>query len=391
VQTFHRFWTRLFVALPLALLCVIACSSPSASPGVDAGLAQMDAGNHDAGADGGNAPGDAGVDGGSTASDAGADAGLFALGPGSPIDFVQFDADPAAIATGDFNGDGKIDMAVPGLTNQLVILLGNGDGTFSNAAGSPIYLPAAPFTVLPFAVTAGDYNGDGTLDLAVACGDGTVRVFFGDGKGGFNSAPESPIQFGFMLNALAQGDFNGDGLIDLAVLGVGNGTVTVLFGNGNGFSSDAGDSYTVGPTGGGTTLALMIEPNTSGNGGPSAVATGDFNSDGNLDLAVANADDSMVRILLGDGTGHFSMASGSPFSVGISPTSLASADFDGDGELDLVATNSMDATLSVLRGNGNGAFSAFPGSPISVAATRWATSMVTETMTWLSRASRTAR
>ena len=96
---------------------------------------------------------------------------------------------------------------------------------------------------------------------------------------------------------------------------------------------------------------------------PEAVRIGDFNSDGLLDLAVANAKDNTISILLGNGDGTFT-ASGSPVPVGAFPFFLAVADFNGDGTADIAVSNENDSTVSILLGNGDGTFTQASGSPI---------------------------
>jgi len=81
---------------------------------------------------------------------------------------------------------------------------------------------------------------------------------------------------------------------------------------------------------------------------PDAIVAGDFNNDGNLDLAVANYGDNSVTLLLGNGDGTFTPSSGSPYAVGGGPSAITAADFNGDGKLDLAVVNSMDNAVSIL-------------------------------------------
>jgi len=240
---------------------------------------------------------------------------------------------PEAAVVGDFNGDGKLDLAVANQdSNSVSILLGNGNGTFK---------PGGDFGVgaYPVAVAVGDFNGDGKLDLAVtSIQDNTVNIRLGNGDGTFKQ--QIRVNVGGYPISVAVGDFNGDGKLDLAVANETDNTVGILLGNGNG----------------------MFKPQATFATGnyPKSVVVGDFNGDGKLDLAVANQNDNTVSILLGNGDEMFKtqIASG----AGNAPRSLAVGDFNNDGKLDVAAVNSN--AMSILLGNGDGLFQ----PPSSIAA-----------------------
>jgi hypothetical protein len=225
---------------------------------------------------------------------------------------------PQSIAVGDFNGDGKQDLAVANSESANVsILLGNGDGTFSPA-------PNVSVGVSPFSVAVGDFNGDGHQDLAVANLTGTVSILLGDGAGHFSAATN--FDAGSVPESVAVGDFNGDGKQDLVVANFDSNSVSILLGDGGGnFSA---------PT------------NFGAGTSPFSVAVGDFNGDGRQDLAVANYGSNNVSILSGDGTGNFSAATN--FGAGINPLSVAVGDFNGDGKQDLAAVNLNSSNVSTL-------------------------------------------
>ncbi len=248
--------------------------------------------------------------------------GGFSPAAGSP---VSVGAGPNSVAVADFNGDHIPDLAVANYNdNTLSVLLGNGSGGFSAAAGSPLTVGRNPFSV-----AVGDFNGDHIPDLAVAnYSDNTVSVLLGTGSGGFSPSADSPFPSGGFLTSVAVGDFNGDHKLDLVTADGANGSVSVLLGDGSGGLSPA-SSFAVGR-------------------GASSVAVGDLNGDHRLDLAVANSNDNTMSLLFGDGSGFFSRAPGSPFPVGHAPSFVALGDFNGDGTPDLAVANRDDNTVSVL-------------------------------------------
>jgi len=244
---------------------------------------------------------------------------------------------PDSISTGDFNGDGIVDLAVSSVDDiKVTILLGNGDGTFSAS-------PTLNTVSTPQSVATGDFNNDGIQDLAVVNAT-SVLIFLGNGDGTFALAPSSPSA-GSFATTVAVGDFNRDGTADLAVTnGTNSGTVTILLGNGDG-TFRAG----FGP--------LATGSNTTG------ITIADFNGDGLLDLAACSYSNSGVNILLGNGDGTFQPAV-SYSMPGLDVRSVAAADFNGDGIVDLAIGMSWYGPPLVLLGKGDGTF----GKPIATTA-----------------------
>jgi len=242
---------------------------------------------------------------------------------------------PDSIAVGDFNGDDKQDLAVANYSSNIVtILLGNGDGTFT-AASSPATGNH------PSSVAVEDFNGDDKQDLAVAnYSSNTVTILLGNGDGTFTAASVSPVT-GNLPQSLVVEDFNGDGTQDLAVANNGANSLTILLGNGDG-----------------TFTAASVSPGTGF--APISIAVGDFNDDGIPDLAVANGDNS-ITIQLGSGDGTFTLKSAP--TAGNNPHSVAVGDFNGDGKQDLAVSNFDANTATILLGNGDGTFTAAASSP----------------------------
>ena len=240
---------------------------------------------------------------------------------------------PSSLAIADFNGDAKLDLAVTNAgSDNVSVLLGNGAGGFG--------VPKNFFVdANPSAVAVGDFNGDGKVDLVVANADtNNVSVLLGDGAAGFGATTNFLV--GYTPLALVVGDFNGDGAKDIAVANFfydDNGdNVSILLGNGAGRFTRAPELYA------GTN--------------PSSIVAADFNGDGRVDLAVVNTASYDVSIFLGNGTGTF--MDQIVFDVEVSPGSITTGDFNSDGKIDLAVANGGSNNVSVLQGNGAGGFSA---------------------------------
>src|SRR5580704_13774114 len=269
-------------------------------------------------------------------------------------------AGPISIATGTFNSKNNtnVGLAVANQTdNTLSILLGNGDGTFTAAPGSPIKTGNHPTSVLTATLST-----EGQLDLIVANQqDNTVSIFMGNGDGTF-AAPVN-LATGNAPTGLVVADFNNDGKLDLAVTNQTDNSVSVYLGNGDG-TFNKPISYPTGQA-------------------PVYVAAADFNGDNVLDLAVANngagtstlSGDS-VSILLGVGNGTFGATTN--FPAGNGPTSIAIADFAVNGLQDLAVTAQTDNAVALLLGLGNGTFSPPIEIPVDTNPVSLATAVFTD-------------
>jgi hypothetical protein len=241
------------------------------------------------------------------------------------------------IAVGDFNHDGKLDLAETTDTDQglvISVFLGTGGGNFA----PPVYYQTGPAASR---IAVADLNGDGNLDLVTAdecniqnCDNptlGLVSVLLGNGDGTFQPHVDYPT--GLASTSVAVGDFNGDGKPDLAVGNSYGLTVSVLLGNGDG------------------TFRPRIDYGTAED--TSSVAVADFNGDGLDDIIAANGHSS-ISILLANAAGGF--LARADYVAGAAPPSVVAKDFNGDGNMDLAVAVQPDNAISVLLGYGTGAF-----------------------------------
>ncbi len=236
---------------------------------------------------------------------------------------------PASVTVGDFNGDGRGDLAIANpLANNVAILLGGAAGTFGAAS-------TVATGTFPTSLAAGDFNGDGILDLAVTNRTANnVSILQGNGSGGFTAIGTYGAHTGPAF--VVTGDFDRDGRLDLAIANNFSADVSILLGIGNG------------------TFATAV--NYSAGSEPAALAIGDFNGDGKTDLAVTNYSPNTVSVLLGNGNGTFPAAAS--YATAFNPWSVAIGDFNGDGKSDLAVGNYASNSVSILIGNGAGTFAA---------------------------------
>jgi hypothetical protein len=286
----------------------------------------------------------------------------------------------------DVNGDGKLDV-IAGYFDRMMVLLGKGDGSFQSPSFYAFGDGDSADQVSSTAV--GDFNGDGKLDVAVGGGaTNVVSVLLGKGDGTFQSANNLPQQTGYFVSAVAVGDFNGDGKLDLITGNVPSPfptspsgptipMVSVFPGNGDGtFQSPI--NLTSGIYASATPNILVGDVNADGKpdviafstvllgngdgtfGTPSSIPSGcqqlalaDVNGDGKLDLL--GISDNNLTVCLGNGDGTF-MAAATYSLPGSYPSALTVGDFNADGKLDVAVANAESANTSISYGNGDGTF-----------------------------------
>jgi FG-GAP-like repeat/Abnormal spindle-like microcephaly-assoc'd, ASPM-SPD-2-Hydin len=230
----------------------------------------------------------------------------------------------------DFNGDGKLDVAI--VFGTVEILPGNGDGTLR--AGTTLSSPGIGDQVI-----AADFNRDGKLDLASASYDSstastTVFVFIGNGDGTFQDGVKFKSGGNQTPRGLAAGDLNGDGKLDIVVSNTSGNGLYVLLGNGDG---------------------TFQTPLSAGTLDTPSLALADLNGDGKLDIVAAlDVSQGQIAVQLGNGDGTFQPITN--YAAGDTPTAIILGDFNSDGKIDVAAVNYIKNNISLLLGNGDGSF-----------------------------------
>lgn len=236
---------------------------------------------------------------------------------------------PMGIGNGDFNGDGKIDLAVAEMSypdeeppgDTILILNGQGDGTFSYGARSPV-------GILPWVLTVNDFNNDGITDIAsYSAGhykyerSSRISILLGKGDGTFEAEKKREVQWGGVYE-LTSGDFNRDGKVDIACSDFGEQCISIFQGQGDG------------------TLGSEIRYGSLNY--PQGILSLDFNKDDKLDLAVVDSKNRCCYVYPGNGDGTFMGTIAYPFGEGlvyVGARHVASGDFNNDGMPDLAITD----------------------------------------------------
>jgi len=312
--------------------------------------------------------------------------GTFSTGPTTQVTGAQ--AYPTMIS-GDFNGDGKTDLVLWSTnsysTTYVTVMLSNGDGTFGAPQTSTAYDQAnVGGDGVVGSLVANDFNGDGKLDLAVVndyVSPGGVTILLGNGDGTF-AAPKTTLALSGDLGVIAAGDFNGDGIPDLVVTNYSQfgGSPTIFLGKGDGTFTAANASLTldyfptsvlVGDFNGdgvldlafsdlnGVEIALGQGDGTFKETAASPIAVpselysliaGDFNHDGKLDIAGVDNYNDRIDLLIGAGDGTFTVTATTPAvsQDWLGPFAIVAADFNEDGVPDLAMLTKNVDTATIL-------------------------------------------
>jgi streptogramin lyase len=235
------------------------------------------------------------------------------------------------VAVGDFNQDTNLDMvATLNGVKGIYLFLGNGDGTFSNATKFSTVSTA-------YFVAVADLNNDTRLDIVVTTNTtDNVRVMLGKGDGTFSG--QITYSTYSVSYSVAVGDFNNDNRLDIVVANYGANDIGILLGNGDG------------------TFSNQTLFSTGSNSNPISVASGDFNRDGRLDIVVANFGTNNIGVFIGNGDGTFLNQITYPTGSGSTPNCVTVSDVNTDGRLDIIVANSGGNTAGILLGNGDATF-----------------------------------
>ena len=314
---------------------------------------------------------------------------FMGYGNGTFIHYITYstgdNSSPAYVLVDDLNNDNISDIVVANFDSYNIgLFFGYGNGTYTDMTP----LSARPNSA-PYSVATGHLNNDTWIDIAVAHSEKSVGIFFGYGNGSFSSEKTYSTGFQSDLYAITIADLNNDTKLDIVIADFGhdNGNIGIFYGYGDGtfavyktystgykseplafvvydFNNDTRLDLAIGyqtKDSVGIMLQYKTEPfatpsrfSTGNDSHPMSVATGDFNSDGKLDIAVANFGGKNVGILLGNGKGKFVTQKTYSSGENSRPISIAVGDFNSDNHLDIVVVDSETNNIVIFRGDGNG-------------------------------------
>jgi hypothetical protein len=258
--------------------------------------------------------------------------GSFGAATSFPTNDANTSAFPGRLAAVDVDQDGDLDIATwirrSSQPDSIVILENDGNGDLEPPRA---YLAGES----PRGIAAADFDGDGDQDLVTTVGS-SIFVHKNDGTGDFPSivVGESPA-------GITSADFNGDGDLDLITVNRDSDDISLLLNDGTGGFADP--------------IAFLVAGTGAGRA-PSEAVAADLDSDGDMDIATANVDSDNVSVLLNDGMGGFGVSAAVNYFMAEQPSDITVADFDGDGDLDLATSSGSDDIISVRLNDGTGYF-----------------------------------
>ncbi|CAF0890611.1 unnamed protein product [Adineta steineri] len=243
---------------------------------------------------------------------------------------------PLSLAIGDFDNDTQLDIAVANYDNKSVgIFFGYGNGYFTDQ----VIFFSVTYNFNPYSIAAGDFNGDNRLDIAVVNNDyNYVDIVLTYRNYTFLSQNTYSTGIQSYPYSVAVADFNNDKQLDIVVANYGTNNIGIFLGYGNG------------------TFSSQTTYSTGDNSQPFSVTIGDFNNDQQLDIVVANFGANNIGIFLGYGNGSFSSQTTYSTGWGSSPPDVAAGDFNNDGQLDIAVVNYGGWNMGIFLGYGNGTF-----------------------------------
>lgn len=242
---------------------------------------------------------------------------------------------PLSVLAADFNNDNLVDIVVTNFgTNSIGIFLGHGNATFSNQ------MVISTGTSRPVTIAIGDFNADGKMDIIVVnYGTDSFDIFLGFCNGTFEVFTRYSTGYDSDPWSIAVGHLNNDTKLDVVVANHGTNNIGIFFGYGNGTFTD------------------QILYSTGSASSPCAVAIADFNNDNLLDIVVANSGTDNIGIFFGYGNGTFRKQITFPTGTASGPRSVIAGDLNRDNIVDIAVSNYDKNMVGIFLGYGNESFS----------------------------------